>query len=79
MLREFVPQLFRGFRIRYAAEVIMILELDWGMFRRAAEDSMDLLRDPLDVPEQDVRIFRRLATESRGDGAPRPDRRWLSV
>src|SRR5438876_6116912 len=43
LFREFVPQLFRGVRIRGAAEVVVILKLDWGMFRRPAQDSMDVL------------------------------------
>ena len=34
------------------------------MLRGAAQDAVDLRRDPLDVAKQDVRIFRRLATES---------------
>ena len=57
----------------------MITELDWGMLRRAVEDSMDLRRDTLDMPEQDVRIFCRLASDPVAtEPLARPDYRWLS-
>src|SRR4051794_34808254 len=46
LLGKLVPQLFFSFRIP-CSDQIVVLEFDWSMFRRPAQDSVDLFCDPL--------------------------------
>ncbi len=53
VLECLIPHRLRGFRVRCAAEVAVVVNRQRGMLRRAAQNSLHLRRDPLDVPEQD--------------------------